>query len=132
MNGRIDDKLSLDTNAIITWTDNNIRSPYECGFPVETMFFASVITEMELLSCPNLTAEDEQVIRAFLKDVTVIPLTDSIKDEATAIRRFGKPCPKLPDAIIAATAVLLGATLVTDDDKLLKLEWPGLQTFSIR
>jgi len=39
---------------------------------------------------------------------------------------------ELPDAIIAATAVLLGAILVTDDAKLLKLEWPGLQTFSIR
>jgi predicted nucleic acid-binding protein len=132
MNGKIDDELTLDTNAIITWTDNNIRSPHECGFPAETMFFASVITEMELLSCQNLKAEDEQVIRAFLKDVTVIPLTDSIKNEATAIRRFGKPCPKLPDAIIAATAVLLGATLVTDDAKLLKLDWDGLQTFSIR
>jgi predicted nucleic acid-binding protein len=96
------------------------------------MFFASVITEMELLACPNLRPEDEQAIRSFLKDVTVIPLVDSIKDEATAIRRFGKPCPKLPDAIIAATAVLLGATLVTDDAKLLKLDWPGLQVFSIR
>jgi predicted nucleic acid-binding protein len=132
MNGRIDNKLTLDTNAIITWTDHNIRSPLECGFPAETLFFASVITEMELLACPNLRADDEQVIRAFLQDVTVIPLADSIKDEATAIRRSGKPCPKLPDAIIAATAVLLGATLVTDDAKLLKLDWSGLQTFSIR
>jgi predicted nucleic acid-binding protein len=96
------------------------------------MFFVSVITEMELLSCPNLTPADEQAIRAFLKDVTIIPLTDGMKDEATAIRRCGKPCPKLPDAIIAATAVLLGAILVTDDAKLLKLDWPGLQTFSIR
>jgi predicted nucleic acid-binding protein len=75
--------------------------------------------------------EDEQGIKAFLKDVTVIPFTDSIKTTATSLRRFGKPSPKLPDAIIAATAVLFGATLVTSDEKLRKLLWPGLETITM-
>jgi predicted nucleic acid-binding protein len=77
--------------------------------------------------------EDEQKrISDFLENIAVVPYDTDIENETVKIRRFGKPCPKLPDAIIAATAVLLGATLVTNDAKLLKLDWPGLQTFSIR
>jgi predicted nucleic acid-binding protein len=32
---------------------------------------------------------------------------------------------QLPDAIIAATAVVLGATLLSNDDHLKNLIWPG-------
>jgi predicted nucleic acid-binding protein len=40
---------------------------------------------------------------------------------------FGEDGVELPDAIIAATAVALGARLVSADEKLNKLNWPGLQ-----
>jgi predicted nucleic acid-binding protein len=45
--------------------------------------------------------------------------------EAIHIRREGFPRLKLPDAIIAATAVVLEAQFITTDDKLLRLVWPG-------
>jgi predicted nucleic acid-binding protein len=61
----------------------------------------------------------------FLKDIIIIPFSGAIKHEAIAIRREGLPRPKLPDAIIAATAVVLNAKLVTADDKLCRLVWPG-------
>jgi predicted nucleic acid-binding protein len=32
---------------------------------------------------------------------------------------------KLPDCIIAATSIVLNAALLTDDDKLLRLTYPG-------
>jgi predicted nucleic acid-binding protein len=53
-------------------------------------------------------------------------------NQAISIRRFGKPRPKLPDAIVAATAVVLGATLASEDDKLLKLKWDGYSVYSIK
>jgi predicted nucleic acid-binding protein len=94
--------------------------------------YISVITRTELYGFPNLKEGEQNRISDFLENIAVIPYDTDIEAETIKIRRFGKPCPKLPDAIIAATAVLLGAILVTDDTKLLKLDWPGLQTFSIR
>ena len=38
---------------------------------------------------------------------------------------------KLPDCIVAATAIALNAVLMTADKKLLGLSWPGLQTQQI-
>ncbi len=37
---------------------------------------------------------------------------------------------KLPDSIIAATAWLIKATLVTRDRRLAALDWPGLTTIT--
>ena len=34
---------------------------------------------------------------------------------------------KLPDSIIAATSIVLDALLLTDDEHLLKLSWPGFR-----
>jgi predicted nucleic acid-binding protein len=38
---------------------------------------------------------------------------------------------KLPDCIVAATAITLDAILLTDDHVLKKLVWPGLITLAI-
>ena len=38
---------------------------------------------------------------------------------------------KLPDCIIASTAIILDAVLFTDDDQLLSLSWPGLRPQNI-
>jgi predicted nucleic acid-binding protein len=88
--------------------------------------FISVITEMELLAFPQLTDEAEEKIRIFLSGAEIIPLTGAIKDEAIRIRRFASPHLKLPDAIIAATTVILEAVLVTNDATILNLNWNGL------
>jgi predicted nucleic acid-binding protein len=90
----------------------------------------SVITEMELLAKPDISPEAKQKVYAFLKDIPVIPLSDAIKSEAIHIRCEGSPRPKLPDAIVAATAVVLNAKLVTADDKLGCLVRPGFEAVS--
>ena len=91
----------------------------------------SVVTRVELLSKPELTSDEEAKIDTLLRGVSVIPLDDDIEHEAIAIRRFGKPRPKLPDAIIAATAKVLNVPLVTLDEDLLSLSFPGLLVNSI-
>jgi predicted nucleic acid-binding protein len=92
--------------------------------------FISVITRMELLAKPDHTAESEQEVWEFLKKTMVVPLFAAIERTATSIRREGSPRPKLPDAIVAATAVVLNAKLVTADDKLGCLVWPGFEAVS--
>ena len=117
------DKLRyvLDTNAIILL----LKSETIPDFFDSSELFASIVSRMELLSKPDITPEDELEIQGFLSDVTVVGIDDSIESEVIALRRSRKL--KLPDSIIAATAVVLDATLLTRDDQLLRLSWPSYQ-----
>jgi predicted nucleic acid-binding protein len=48
---------------------------------------------------------------------------------SNALRRTAKH--KLPDCIVAATAIVLNATLLTADEKLLRLKWQGFNVRNI-
>ena len=87
--------------------------------------FVSVITRMEVLAYPGMPPKEELARRRFLADTTVIPISTDIEEVAIAIRKSTKI--KLPDCIIAAAAIVLDAVLLTCDDLLLKLSWPGLR-----
>jgi predicted nucleic acid-binding protein len=123
MNGT-ERRYIIDTNPVIYFMNNKIAA-----LPAGERF-VSVITGMELLVYPELTPEKELYIRNFLNAVTIIPLTEDIKNETIKIRRYGVPRLKLADAIIAATAVIFEAALVTGDRNALKLDWPGLQAIA--
>jgi predicted nucleic acid-binding protein len=98
---------------------------------VETEKYASVITRMELYAEPNITRAKREDIDRFLADVIVIPLSDAVEDVAVEIRREFRPKLKLPDCIVAATAIALGATLLTDDAQLKNFVWPGYSVQAI-
>jgi predicted nucleic acid-binding protein len=130
MNGQTKDLFVIDTNTAINFLNGKIPA-LPAGEDGDTQYFINVVTEMELFAYPQITPEEEQDIRSFLDDIAIIQLSEEVKLEAIRIRRLGSPRPKLPDAIIVATAVLLGASLITSDTNLLKLKWPGLQTVSM-
>jgi predicted nucleic acid-binding protein len=90
--------------------------------------FISVITRIELLAFDNLSSEDERSIRLFLSHRTIVPLNEAVENNAILLRR--KTSLKMPDAIIAATALTLDATIISRDDHLLGLAWPGLSVIS--
>jgi predicted nucleic acid-binding protein len=125
MSGRTEKILVLDSCICMNFLNGKLNA-----LP-EGRRFLSVITRMEILANPKHTEETVRRAKDFLQDVTVIPLTCGIEQIAISIRRAGSPRPKLPDAIVAATAVALGATLVSADEKLLKLVWPRLTTRGI-
>jgi predicted nucleic acid-binding protein len=131
MNGPTNEKLVLDSNVIINRLNKKISMLPGTDNAEKLRYIISVVTEMEALANPRDTEEDRKEIKTLLSKFTIIPFTDEIKNIAIEIRRSGSPRPKLPDAIVAATAVLLSAPLVSADDKLLKLSWPGLQTIHI-
>lgn len=106
--------IVLDTNAVLYFLAGRLAEPLP-----EADFYVSVITEIELLSYPLLKMEDETEIRSFLNDVTIIDLTETIKQSAIALRRQYRL--KLPDALIVATAHDLNAELFTNDIKLLNI-----------
>ena len=71
----------------------------------------SVISEIELLCWRTATEKDLNVLRDFIHDAFVIELEQSIKEKTAEIRKMYKI--KLPDAIIAATALVYNLTLIT-------------------
>ena len=61
---------------------NDCMKPY-----VSSRFACSVISEMELLSFPKITDDEETRIRGFLDASSSVPLTERIKDRMIALRR---------------------------------------------
>lgn len=76
----------------------------------------SVITYMELRSGKWLRPQDKSLLDAVLAEFTVLQLERPIVEAAIAVRGAGLVSPpkiKLPDAIIAATALSHGVPPVT-------------------
>ena len=71
----------------------------------------SVISEIELLCWKSHSEKDEVILRSFIQDAIVIELETSIKLKTAEIRKSTKL--KLPDAIIAATAIEFDLILLT-------------------
>lgn len=71
----------------------------------------SVITEIELLSWKAATKKDLAITKEFISLSKVIDLENPIKEQTAAIRINHNL--KLPDAIIAATALEYNLTLLT-------------------
>lgn len=71
----------------------------------------SAITEIELLCWKAATEKDLEVLHHFINDALVIELEQAIKFKTAEIRKTHRI--KLPDAIIAATALVYDFTLLT-------------------
>jgi predicted nucleic acid-binding protein len=108
----------LDSNMVIYEVDGRLATPLGSG-----TFKVSVISKIELLSYPQMTSAQESAIAAVLNTVDVVELDSQIVDEAIRLRKSHRL--RLPDAVIAATAIVEGAELLTHDANLLKV--PGLK-----
>ena len=126
MNGT---NILFDTCAVVKLLDKQYDLAL-LGINVdEARLLTSVIVRMELLAKRDMAEDEEQAIREFLDDLIVAPLDEAVEQTATAIRRATSV--KLPDCIVAATSIVLNAVLLTDDDQLLHLAWPGLRAVNI-
>jgi len=122
-------KVVFDSSAIIKLIDRQYDL-LSLGINIdEAQLFSSVIVRMELLSKRAITVNEERVIQEFLEDLTIVHLDRAIELKAIEIRRV--TALKLPDCIIAATSIALDALLLTDDNHLLNLSWPGLRVQKI-
>lgn len=75
----------------------------------------SAVTEIELLCWKTATQNDIVVLRSFIGDATVFELEHQVKEKTVEVRKqYGL---KLPDAIIAATAITNGLHLITRNIK---------------
>lgn len=87
------------------------------------IWYLSVITEIELRSWQKLTEEEAFAIQRLINRVTVVGLDAVVKELTIHHRRQYRLT--LPDAVIAATAQVMDATLLTNDEVLHGL--PGIR-----
>jgi len=106
MSGRV---LVLDTNIIIYLSQRQIKIR---DFASEEDFLCiSAITYMEALGYPFKSSEEEFFVKGLCNACNIIDLTKPIIEKTIEIRKHVKI--KLPDAIIAASALDYNASLVT-------------------
>lgn len=98
-----------DTNALIYLLAGN---PCMKPYILKKMGF-SIISEMELLSFSGISPQEQNNIKAFLSECSELQLTKEVKEKTIEIRKHYKT--KLPDAIIAATAIVNQIPLITAD-----------------
>jgi predicted nucleic acid-binding protein len=85
------------------------------GLLAESLPTISAITEIELFCWKTSSDSDLQLLADFINDVTIFELEKAIKLKTAEIRKTNRI--KLPDAIIAATALVHDLTLVTRNVK---------------
>ena len=73
-----------------------------------------MLTEIELLSFPGLKESENRLIRELLEKFLPISLTEEIKEKTIEIKKNFKIV--IADAVIAASAIVLNASLVTRDE----------------
>jgi len=75
----------------------------------------SVISEIELLCWKTPTEQELNILKSFISHSNVIELNSSIKTKTVELRKTKSI--KLPDAIIAATALSQNLTLISRNAK---------------
>lgn len=102
----------IDTNAVIDYLGNKLPAPgmnFMNGV-IDATPNLSVIGKIELLGF-NTTADHYKILSDFINDAAILDLSGSVVEMSIEIRRKYKT--KLPDAIIAATALVHDLVLIT-------------------
>ena len=118
----------IDTNILIYYFNGLIADRYIDRI-LEESFCISIISKIEFLSWSKLYDDKRLASKAdeFISYATIYHLSDEIADRTIEIRRRFKV--KTPDAIIAATAMVHGFDILTNnvDD----FRFPDLQIRSL-
>lgn len=103
----------LDTNFVINYFKGIFEGDTRkfTDSIINGTTFMSVITRIELLSWKSIVAKDEKIIKEFISESTVFSLEENIIIKTILLRKTNKI--KLPDAIIAATALDNNMQLLT-------------------
>ena len=104
-------KYLLDTNVVLDFMGNKLsaKSQFFLSEIIDRAINLSAINKIELLGFSFV----EQTIIDFVSFAEVYPIDDETIDMTIVLRKKYKI--KLPDAIIAATAIVHHLTLITSD-----------------
>ena len=119
----------IDTNIVIYYF-NGLTNDEAINTILADSFKISIITKIEFLGWGQFAADLQLQSKAkeFISHAAVLALTDTIAEQSILIRQQFKT--KTPDAIIAATALINGLTVVTNNTS--DFSHLGVKTMAIR
>lgn len=102
--------LFVDTNILIDLSEGKHQiSNYLDGNSIHI----SVITEIELLGWSRISQAHKEFFKQLIEECHVMDLTSTVKNLTIELKQKHKI--KLPDAVIAASALFLDVPLLTRD-----------------
>lgn len=105
MNG---DSIFVDTNVLLNLAEHkNLVEPYLVGKEI----YISIITEIEILGYNKIQNYEIDFYTTLFEEFHLIDILPQIKNIAIRLKQK----LKLPDAVIAASAIFLGHTLISFD-----------------
>ena len=109
---------AIDTNIAIYFLDG-VLPPHTLPImrPIfdERSYCLSIITQIELLGWPFPDTTKAEYAELFVSNSLILPLSQGVAEQTILLRKAFKI--KLPDAIIAATAMVFDLTLISRNDK---------------
>ncbi|CAN5466481.1 type II toxin-antitoxin system VapC family toxin [soil metagenome] len=102
--------ICIDTNICIYLLDGDVVL---AELLQGQNLYISIISEMELYAYHSDNADALQILDSFIRSVSVINIEEKVKIETINVRRKSKL--KLPDSIIAASALAYNIPLITSD-----------------
>ncbi|MCX6263919.1 MAG: type II toxin-antitoxin system VapC family toxin [Bacteroidetes bacterium] len=104
--------MLVDSNVIIDYVSNRIPEKIAKDLDIyfNRNFSVSIISKMEVLGFNTLDYELEQ-LESFIKFSSIIYIDEDVANKTIEIRRIKRI--KLPDAIIAATALVRNCILLS-------------------
>jgi predicted nucleic acid-binding protein len=120
--------IVLDTGAVIGFLDG--ADAFHAAADAQLRervghdrLLASVVTYAELLVGVRLGHHDDTPVRGFFDDLVneLVPVDRDVAERAAELRGDNRGRPKMPDAMVIATAELHADAVITTDD-----EWPRL------
>lgn len=104
----------VDSNVLIDYVADRFKSNQLKALDLifDEEFSVSVMTKIEILGYNGVPEEEARMIE-FLSNADVIPLNEEVVERTILLRKAIKI--KTPDAIIAASALVNGFTLITNN-----------------
>ena len=118
--------IFIDTNICIYLLNGDVKLAHLLQ---DQSIHISFITEIELFAYHGNTAEPINILNTFINSVTVLDVSNDIKQKMIDIRKSYKL--KLPDSIIAASALSKNLPFVTADKKFGKVSNLDLVLYEI-
>ncbi len=106
----------IDTNTIIYLLDRKLPPTAKLFLAklIDELCQLSVISQIELLSWQPPHTEDKTIVEAFVAACQIIDLSPAIVQQTIQLRQTYRI--KLPDSVIAATALINDWTLISRND----------------
>jgi predicted nucleic acid-binding protein len=122
-------RFILDSNILIDALNGKLDIFTAIAALLPCDVFINPVVEVETLAKSDMSVDEEAQGHILLSGFKWAEIDRSVCEHAIAIRRSKKLL--LPDALIAATALSLNATVLSNDPHLRDFQWPGYSARSL-